>query len=711
VTLRIYLSRLEAFQIRLRDLLKGANAIEWLPYLCAFAIGTWLVISIFPRDLLTSVSIPDARLAGDATAHVEGQRAFFSDDWHWPLLKTTMLDWPTGVSIAMTDSIPLIALPLKLLRAWLPSDFTTIFLWLALAYVLQPIAAVFALRSAGEKRLVPAIAVSLFAVSTPSFLYRHPHSALSSHFLLLLALASYFRTTRNLTGQMWLPPLILLLSTLVHPYLAFMALSILAAAPASLFLRLDLRWIPASIVLAGGIIVLIPVCWSLGYVATNPSGGFGLNSMNAIAPFYPNYSFFFGRSLTFLDPTGAQYEGYQYLGVGLIFLATVTLLTSIFSTRTLFLRRHLGLVVISLVLTALAVSTTVYAGTHKIYELKPVPGVLEQLRSSGRLFWPVTYILFIGCVAGLSRLMPTPANFVFLTVGALLQLQDTHDLRHIARRDFRAVHQEPIDTARLASLLENQKHLTILPTFGCGADANAPEFMQLILAATRQHVTSNTMYVARFAQLSDCSMTTASRQELSPDEVRVFLPSYAHTAPFLIHDYDKYCRALGTLSVCTKKVAPLEGLRPVVAQRIPLGRELPTSVSGYPAILGPGWYLPEPDGVWSIEATATLVVDLDPPQNGPVDLKIKWQGFTSVHGKPQLVRIRVNGVEAGIASVPDREDGFLRLRLPANDLMSGPQVIEFQIAHPVRPSEVGLGNDTRRLGLFLRTVEFDAVGP
>ena len=122
----------------------------------------------------------------------------------------------------MTDSIPLVALPLKLFRAWLPPGFSAIQFWLAFSYLMQPIAAVFALRSSGETKLLPAIAVTLFSISMPTFIFRHPHVALSSHFVLLFALGSYFLTTRGRRSSHWLPPVMLPVSLLTHPYVAVM---------------------------------------------------------------------------------------------------------------------------------------------------------------------------------------------------------------------------------------------------------------------------------------------------------------------------------------------------------------------------------------------------------------------------------------------------------------------------------------------------------
>ena len=158
----------------------------------------------------------------------------------WPPLVVRALGWPEGTNIAFTDSIPLVAIPTRLLRGMLPAGGHTILLWLALSYALQPVAAVYALRSMGETRLLPGIAVAMIVMNMPALLWRSGHAALSAHFLILLAIGLYFRLCTGSRGAAWIGvPLLLPVSLLVHPYLLTMAAVVLAAAPVSLLARRD----------------------------------------------------------------------------------------------------------------------------------------------------------------------------------------------------------------------------------------------------------------------------------------------------------------------------------------------------------------------------------------------------------------------------------------------------------------------------------------
>ncbi len=685
------------------------GVVRLLYYGCALGAGLWIVLGIFPRDLLLHGVVPDVRVTGDVAQHVVGQRAFLQDSWHWPLLRTTMLDAPGGLNVAMTDANPLVMLPLKLVGALLPQGFSAIQLWLALAYLLQPLAAVFALRSAGETRVLPAAVVSLFAVSMPTFLYRHPHSALSSHFLLLLALASYFHTTRALRGRDWLPIALLPTSFLIHPYLAFMTMAVLTAAPATLLLRADRRWLHATVVLACAVALTVALVFLLGYEAAPPSGGYGEVSMNALSPIFPTYSRLVGRGLGFVDATGSQYEGYQFLGVGLLALLPCCVVAACLSTRTRFLQRNWGLVLASVALTALALSSVVYVGTHKVLDIHPVPTVFHQLRASGRLFWPVAYILMVGAVATIARIVPRPLAYALLAAAAALQVSDARDLRHTMARDLRARTAPVADQALLDTLVSHHARMTLLPTFGCGANAVVPEFMPLLLAASRLRVAVNTMYVARFAELPACAVADAAAAPLAAGELRVFLAPETEAGPAVVPDSARVCRTLATMSVCTLQTGLLAGLAPVAVPVVPLGHEIATAAPLSLQILGPGWYMPEPTGVWSIEHDAVLAARLEPPPPGGVTLEVLAQGFTGVHATSQPVALSVNGHPVAQWSVLDREDTRLRAVIPHADLVDGPQVLRLDIPGPARPSETGVNTDTRQLGVFLKSVRFEAT--
>ena len=133
---------------------------------------------------------------GDAAQHAIAQRYFIQDAWHWPPLIAHNLLPPEGLNIAFADGIPLLALLLKAGAAILPAGFQGIGLWHALVFMAQPMAAIWCLKSAGEQRWLPSLAIGLMALSMPAFLNRYGPAALMGHFTLFLALGLYLRLVR-----------------------------------------------------------------------------------------------------------------------------------------------------------------------------------------------------------------------------------------------------------------------------------------------------------------------------------------------------------------------------------------------------------------------------------------------------------------------------------------------------------------------------------
>ena len=128
-----------------------SNLSAFTAYFIAIAIACAFVAYQFPVSFLMGNSTVFDY--GDIAQHVSGWWYYAKDSWHFPLLHTTRLDHPTGVSIAYTDSIPSLALPFKVLitlfPSLLPEHFHYVGLWTGLVFVSQAVAATFLMRALG----------------------------------------------------------------------------------------------------------------------------------------------------------------------------------------------------------------------------------------------------------------------------------------------------------------------------------------------------------------------------------------------------------------------------------------------------------------------------------------------------------------------------------------------------------------------------------
>ncbi|WP_419730045.1 DUF6311 domain-containing protein [Lichenicola sp.] len=537
-------------------------------YGLALLIGiAWTVFTFPPWVLLGG--LPSGQPNNpDLIQHVMGQRYFWHQPWHIRgLLVSRDLDAPDGVMIGMTDSLPLVALLLKPFIGWFPSSFQAVTPWLALCWILQPVAAVFALRSAGETRIIPALAIAVCASSMPTFLIRASHAALSSHFLLFLAIGISLRlsarpaqppaTTDGRLPTRWLVAGCVLIPALllIHPYLMMMAVIVLFAGPATLLIRRDRNGIVvlASLLLASLATALL--ARALGYLGGASTDGFGIYSMNLLAPVWPETASLLGRLAPHpLDATGGQYEGFQYLGMGLLLgVAGLVLFQSSRRSLRAVVSHQPGLVLACLVLTLIAVSNRIYLGHDLLVSLPSPPGA-GIFRTSGRFFWPVGYAVLVGTIAGLATVRARVMSLLLVGL-ALVQTLDARKLHDADTFRFRIFTPFTFDADRLQSAMQSSALLTIYPEWPCESTIPVVASMMAVLnIADRVLIPVDTMYTARMTHPPRCDRSVLLLKPLQPGELRVILPTQIKLMD-LVPQHDTMCRRLGPYGVCSRSLS------------------------------------------------------------------------------------------------------------------------------------------------------------
>jgi hypothetical protein len=507
----------------------------------------FLVAGMFPAWALRGLSPPAAPEGADFAQQVIGQRYFLPAPWHWPVLVAPGPMAPWGVNIAFTDSNPLAAVIAKLLRPVLPPFDQVVTAWQALCWLLQPAAAVFALRGAGERRLLPAAVVAVMAASHHAFLAGFWHSSLSSHFALLGMIGLYWRIVRGSDAALAAACVLLPALLLVHPYLAMMAGALLAAAPLTLYLRADCRWRRAALAALGSCACVVIVAILLGYTEGRSPGGYGRFSLNLLAPVFPVRSWLIpGFETEDLDATGGQLANDGYLGVGLILLVALTCATAWPTVRAA-AARHRGLALCCVALWLLALSKKLYAGKLLLLNVHTAVGPLQMVRASSRLFWPVSYLALIGCVAALAAKRPRLA-LVVLPLCALLQFLDGTSVRAFDHARLNDPQPWLFDPDALRPLMRSATRLVIVPGYGCPSGDDTA-VMQVLWIAAETRVPTNTAYVARIVHPQPCDVATALADAPARGDLLVVQPGLSASVgarPWAAAD----CRPLSAYTVC-----------------------------------------------------------------------------------------------------------------------------------------------------------------
>jgi hypothetical protein len=444
---------------------------------------------------------------------IVGYRYYVQSPWHLPLFYVSALGTPAGTNIIFTASVPIVALVGKLLHSLTGTTTNLYGVFFFLCFALPGVMMTLVLIAAKIRSALAAIIAAIFANSMPPLLWQWGHIEYEAQFLLIAALALYLFSLRNGgwrgIAAAWVG--VLVLASLTSIYLFAMVGAVWLCAVIQRRLN-GLATTREALGTGGLTVALVTTVMTLsGHFGTRNElpfgGGYGYFSMNLLSPMVPQVSGLFPGLGGVIDATGGQYEGFNYLGVGLL-LASLLVAPAEAAWLRRNLRRHLSLLVAFAALTALAISHRVFAGHWLLFEL-PVPRYIfwavGTFRASGRFFWLIGYAqLAIVIVLGFRRAQPLVA--VCLVGAAILQLFDVQPLREQIVASIAAGpaagELEELDSGEVARLVARARHVEVVPSFHCSLNLDQrPKMMRanmdLMLAAAKSNVPTNTAFSAR----------------------------------------------------------------------------------------------------------------------------------------------------------------------------------------------------------------------
>lgn len=690
----------------------------------AGVVSLLLAFWLFPVDFILGEGPYWAAPSGDPMQHIIGMRYFLADEWRFPLFQTRLVAPPEGVNIIYTDSLPLFALIAKLLRPFLSEQLNYFGVWLFLVYVLQGVATVFLLRSLEIKDLLPNLAGAVIALSFPALLFRFGHAALSGHFLLLFALGLYFRSTsRHVFGKLWGRfALLCWLTLFVHAYLFAMVFGLFLAAAVQEACS-SRAGFQQSIV--AGIAVSVAsalLMWFSGYFhAVGGSGGFGHFSMNMLSPWVPQMSGLFPAMDRIIDGTGGQYEGFNYLGCGVLLLLISALWIGRFEINST-LRRYWGLALLLLMLTLLAISHRIFIGQWEVLRIRANPPSLLQLfRVSGRFFWPVGYTLMTMGLAVVARKLHRPLSSALILAAAVLQFIDAGPLRESVTKGVRSGTQFNVPAEPWRGLIAAHERLIIIPSFYC-AGPSSWRMLDMVFHASSSVTPVNTMHLARHSTVVDCSQEVASlrSRELSEGELLVvFSPPLRKPLVIEMPGFERLCRSFADGFACSRQWPVLEerfagGFSdPLVGISLyALGTEIRFTKGGNSAQYTTfGWSDQEPWGTWTEGSEAELTFRLKDTVSSDLRLTALAHAFAPNNIPPQTVEVVANGKTVGPWTLRHGEGREVSVIIPQSITAAASLVrLVFRIAHPSSPNSHGLSVDSRKLGMGMLWMRIDRIG-
>lgn len=468
----------------------------------------------------------------DWGTHYLGWAFYKNEPWHFPLGRIDAYNYPLGTNVGFTDSIPLMAIIFKVFAPLMPADFQYFGIWLLLCHLLTGYFAILLLRRFNVRWYITLLGALLIAVN-PVLIYRGIHPALCAQWLLLACVYVYFMDpiTTGIRKILLYQGILLALSALITPYLCWMVLGFTLILPIKLCYfdkRLSVRH---GLVYLGLSAVTLFVAWFLlGLIqfqhkeSLNVGGAYPSYAMNLNSLFNPGG---YKRLLPELPLVSShQYEGYMYLGAGLLLLLLFWL-CYIACTRTGGKRGTykslIPLLALCLIYTILAV-TLVFTFNDKVLVRIPAPKpfiILEEIfRACGRFFWLPYYLIILWTIIGISRIKANPLlPAALVTLAFIVQLYDMKVMlapRHLQGGTYAT----PMKNKAWLEMMSQFDEILFLPPFQSPA-IRPMDYQDFCYLALKAHKPINLAYVARsdirgMTLYSDGITTQVASGHLSP---------------------------------------------------------------------------------------------------------------------------------------------------------------------------------------------------
>jgi hypothetical protein len=488
----------------------------WQLLILATAVGAIWAATLFDWGFVTGRSafweFPEGTIGGsqvDMATGLVGYLYYVQSPWHLPLFYVSALGTPTGVNVIFTDLVPILALVGKVIYSLTGAATNLYGAYFFLCFALPGVMMTLVLIAARIRYALAVIIAAIFANTTPALLWRWGHIALQAQFLLIGALALYLfslkkRVWRGLAAA-WIAYLALAYLTNIYLFSMVGTVWLCAIIQRRLNRLATTRQAVGTAALTVTLVTtVIALGGQFGAGTGLPFDYYGHHSMNLLSPVVPQESGLLPGLGGVIDATGGQYEGFNYLGLGLL-LASLLVLPFEVSWLRQNLKRHVALSIAFAALAVFAISHHVFAGHWLLFEL-PLPHyvnrVLGIFRSSGRFFWPIAYAQ-MAMVIVLSFRRARALIALCLLGAMIVQLFDVQPLRE---RIIAGISNGPgaweFNPGQVVHLMAGARHIEVIPSFQC-MDGRTPYDqirgnMELMLAAARANVPTNSAYLDRY---------------------------------------------------------------------------------------------------------------------------------------------------------------------------------------------------------------------
>ena len=707
----------------------------YAPLMLGF-IFFYMVVGLGPLDP-TNLSWIFGRF--DPPQHYLGWVFYRNSLWSFPVGLNPTYGIDIGNSIVFTDSLPVLAIPLKFLSPLLPNVFQFIGIWLLLCYLLQALFSWKILSLASNNFWILLLGAALLAFAPPMFWRAYTPSgtqaALAAHFLILAAF--YFILKKDLARSTLYWGLLLSIAALTHFYLFAMVAALWISDLLDRVISIKMLKKKEAAYEVAIISAIVLLCaWQAGYFAISSSAGveqgYGFLKLNLFSPIDPNGWSYVLPTIPIQTTWG---EGFNYLGLGvmlaiflaisLTFFAAVARHYPVFKRLICLASNHRFLLIALILLFLDAISNNVGVGAKEFHFDLPafLYSPLNVLRSSARMYWPIHYGLIICALFIIIRLTSTKISIAILGLFVVIQIVDTSNGWLSIRQNLSRDMSEEIHSPLLKSPFWKSAATHYKKIIRISAGSQTPYWLQFASLAADNHLTTNSVYLARIdkQQVINANiklMDTIKDGNYDPEAFYILedqhvIPAQASTKPGdMLAKIDKFTVLAPGWLKCGECFQPSKDELIQTNYFKPRNQDL-IEFSDQPKdqksifYLGKGWSWQESWGTWSDGSSTAINIPL--PQHKPSKLILNLKAFVITDIHPiQPLDILINGKFFKSINLTQFENNILTIPL-SDQMMSYPLLnLEFRIKNPGQPSKLISNNkDRRELGIGITSARFE----
>ncbi len=522
----------------------------------------------------------------DTPSHYLGWQFFRRAPWQWLAGANPAYGSDAPGSIVLSDGIPLVALALKVFSPLLPASFQYLGMWALSCFLLQAWFARKLMTRITDDTVAQLAGVGFFLTATIFLVRVYLHPALAAQWLLLAAF--YLALDERFRAKPW--ALLLSLAVWIHAYLFVMVGVLWLADMAVRWWRgqRSLRQLAGHAFAVTAMVLIL--MWIAGYFIPGgpPLGSTFRSHFDLVQPFWTGIRTFGEWSwfVPAMDMDIMAYDGFAYLGLGLIVLLLVAIIASIvsrfkkmdeFDGKRIRTSTWIALTVACGLLLFFALSDHVYFARKLLFSYSMPPWLDHTnavFRCAARWIWPAWYLLLLAILYVSLRRLPLRYARYILVIALLIQLCDLSkaavDMRAAISRSPRW---HPGLTSPLwAALPDTIKHVAYMKAAGLpfGMITFAVNYKIMADYAAHQGMTINMAYLAR---TDEARLATAN-------EARIDLLMHGQLEPSTIYvvDDDPLWAKLSCLPRSGRWLGSVNGIRVIVPDTLPSLESLPPAV-------------------------------------------------------------------------------------------------------------------------------------